>query len=63
MRQLVGMGFAESGTVDNALDVRLCGRTLAISANKADAQHIRHQEDIRFSNAKRRPVRAVWQAA
>ena len=50
MRDLVGMGFEEGGATSDAFDVGLGCWTRAMSANKGDAQHIRH-EQVRDSKA------------
>ena len=50
MLHLVGMGLAEGGAPSNAFDVGLGCWTLAMSANKGDAQHIRHKQ-VRDSEA------------
>jgi hypothetical protein len=36
MRDLVGMGLAESGTADETFNIGLCSRTIAVSANFGD---------------------------
>jgi hypothetical protein len=44
MRDLVGMSLAESGTTDEAFNIGLCCRTIAVSANFGDPQNIRHDK-------------------
>jgi hypothetical protein len=63
MRDLVGMGLAESGTSDEALNIRLCCWTIAVSANFGDPQNIRHDKVGDSKAIRREPLTFASSAA